>query len=168
MLAIFRGLPGTGKSFLVRRLLEARPDMLVLSRDAFRAAIVPCPSFSEPEKELIDDLILEASLFLLRRGRSVVIDGMALSSSRRVDGFVAAAAAAGTPCRIVECVCSQETALSRISHDAGSHPAADRGEKLYFEVRSRFEPLSHACLRVDTDGNPDENIREIIRYLDSP
>ncbi len=167
MLVVFRGLPGTGKSFLVRRLVAARPGLLVLSRDALRAAIVPRPSFSEEEKEMIDDLVVEASLFLLRRGRSVVIDGMALSSSHRVDAFVAAAAAAGAPCRIVECTCSEETALARIARDAGQHLAGDRGEKLYFEVKRRFEQVGHARLRVDTDGDPDQNLRSIMGYLDS-
>ncbi len=164
MLVIFRGLPGTGKSFLVQRLVEKRRDLLVLSRDALRAVIVPHPDFSEPEKELVDDLLVEAAGFLLRRGRSVVIDGMALSSAERVEAFVRAAASAGTPCRIVECVCSEATALARISRDAGSHPAGDRGEKLYFDVKRRFEPVRHPMMRIDTDGDTEANLKRLLDY----
>jgi predicted kinase len=167
MLVVFRGLPGTGKSFLVQKLVEARRDLLVLSRDALRAVILPHPDFSEPEKELVDDLLVEAAAFLLRRGRSVVIDGMALSSSRRVSAFVRAADSAGAPWRIVECVCSEATALARISRDAGSHPAGDRGEKLYFNVKRRFEPAGRPFLRVDTDRDTSISLRELLEYLGS-
>jgi predicted kinase len=139
MLVIFRGLPGTGKTHLVRRLIRERPDLLVLSRDSLRAGIVANPTFSSDEKSLVDDMIVAMAGFLLGRGRDVVIDGMALSSARRVEGFVNAARSAGSAFRIVECVCPQKTALARLGRDQGGHPAGDRGEKLYFEVKARFE-----------------------------
>jgi len=167
MLIVFRGLPGTGKSHLVRRLVDARPSMLVLSRDALRAEIVPRPTFSESEKTLIDDLIVEAAAFLLGRGWEVVIDGMALSSAGRTEQFARAAEASGSACRIIECVCSEKTALERIARDAGSHPAGDRGSALYFSVKSRFEPIDRPFLRVDTDKDCEANLRAILAYIDA-
>ena len=69
--------------------------------------------------------------------------------------------------RIVECVCRQDTALSRISGDDGSHPAGDRGEALYFEVKARFQPVTHPSLTVDTDRENDSSISEILEYVNS-
>ena len=166
MLVIFRGLPGTGKTHLVRKLVRERPDLLVLSRDSLRASIVPTPTFSSEEKGLVDDMIVAMAGFLLRRGRSVVIDGMALSSARRVEDFVSAAQTSGAGFRIVECVCSETTALARLGRDKGGHPAGDRGEKLYFEVKARFEPVAHPFLTVDTDRGTQETLREILAHLD--
>ncbi len=166
MLVIFRGLPGTGKSTLVQRLLERRTDFLVLSRDVMRRAIFPSPTYSSQEKSMVDELIASMAGFLLDRGKSVVINGMSLSSAAAVDRLVEVAVSRGLAARIIECVCRQETSLARIKGDGGSHPAGDRGEYLYFEVKARFQPVRHTVLTVDTEGDPATAILEILRYLE--
>jgi len=165
MLVIFRGLPGTGKSYLVRQLIAQRPAFHVVSRDALRAAVFPRPTFSEEEKSLVDDLVCAMAGFLLDRGKDVVIDGMALSSAARVGELIQAAQDRRVPAKIVECVCRQDTALSRIAGDDGSHPAGDRGEALYFAVKARFQVISHACLTVDTDEATESNVAAILDFL---
>ncbi len=165
MLTVFRGLPGTGKSFLARQLVEACGGFHVLSRDVLRASLLPRPTFSPEEKALIDDLVCAMTGFLLGRGLDVLIDGMALSSSKRVNELVRIAAAHASPVRIIECVCAEATALSRIARDAGGHPAGDRGEALYFEVKARFEPIVHPFLTVDTDRDPAESLAAVRAYL---
>ncbi len=165
MLVIFRGLPGTGKSYLVRRLIERRPAFHVVSRDALRAAVLPHPTFTEEEKSLVDDLVGVIAGFLIDRGKDVVIDGMALSSAARVGQLVEVAQARKVPARIVECVCRQDTALSRISVDDGSHPAGDRGEALYHTVKARFQAVAHPSLTVDTDEATESNVAAIVVYL---
>jgi predicted kinase len=165
MLVIFRGMPGTGKSFLVRRLAVRDPGWLILSRDVIRAGIIPRPDFGPEEKNLVDDLILSMTGFLLDRGRGVVIDGMALSSARRVEMLVQAAATRSIQYRIIECVCSESTALARIEKDLGIHPAGDRGRANYLEVKARFDRIEHPFLRVDTEGDAEENLRLILGFI---
>jgi predicted kinase len=167
MLVIFRGLPGAGKSHLALQLVAARPDFHVLSRDALRAAILPRPAFTEEEKALVDDLVCSMAGFLLDRGRNVVIDGAALSASARVDQLVHVAESRNVSFRIVECVCRQDTALSRIARDDGGHPAGDRGEALYFEVKARFQPVRHPVLIVDTDRPNESSLAAILEHLGS-
>jgi predicted kinase len=167
MLVVFRGLPGTGKSHLVRLLLARRPEFLVLSRDVLRAAIIPRPSFGPDEKALVDDVIVHVASLLLARGRSVVIDGMALSSAARVRQFAAAAAEAGAAFRLVQCTCTEATALARIAGDGAAHPAGDRGEALYLEVKRRFEPAGMPCLVLDTEGSAEESLHTLLAYMES-
>ena len=167
MLIVFRGLPGTGKSHLVRQLLERRPGHLVLSRDTLRVAIVRDPDFSDAEKALVDDLIVAMADHLLARGRTVIIDGMVLSSAQRLDAFVKVADTNGVPCRIVECTCSEATALERIGADADTHPAGDRGAALYHAVKARYEPSPHPVLMVDTERDTDRTIAAIPGWIDS-
>jgi predicted kinase len=165
VLVIFRGLPGTGKSYLVRRLIERRPAFHVVSRDALRAAVIPHPTFTEEEKSFVDDLVSVVAGFLLDRGKDVVIDGMALSSAARVGQLVEVAVSRGVPAKIVQCVCRQDTALSRIAGDDGSHPAGDRGEALYARVKARFQAVSHPSLTVDTDKATESSIAAILAFL---
>jgi predicted kinase len=167
MLVVFRGLPGTGKSYIARQVLERRPELLILSRDVLRRAIVPRPDFGSEEKSLIDDMIVSMADLLLSRGRSVLIDGMALSSAARVGQFARAARDRGAACRIIECRCSRETALARLRKDAGAHPAGDRGETLYFAVKASFQPIEEPFLLVDTDRDPAENLRIVLSHIDS-
>jgi predicted kinase len=166
MLVIFRGLPGTGKTWLVERVLREKPGFLVLSRDVLRAAIFPLPGYSSEEKALVDELILSMAGMLLGKRRSVLIDGMALSSARQVQDFVDMAVSRGAPWRIIECVCSEKTALARIGGDTGAHPAGDRGPALYFAVKARFQPVDRLSLLVDTDRDSMENLAAVLRCLE--
>ncbi len=166
MLIVFRGLPGTGKSHLARALIARRPSLLVLSRDSLRISMIAHPTFEDDEKALVDELILSMTGFLLARGRDVVIDGMALSSADQVEQFASAAEGRGATVRIIECACSEETALARIQQDLGTHPAGDRGAPLYFSVKSRFQPLSRPSLQVDTEKPVEDNLAEVLRYID--
>jgi predicted kinase len=165
VLVVFRGLPGTGKTHLVRALVRAHPDLLVLSRDAIRAGLIARPTFAPEERDLVDDLLVSMAGFLLDRGRHVVIDGMALSSSSRVEQFARAAESRGIPVYVVECTCSAETALARLSRDKGRHPAGDRGPSLYQEVKARWETLTRPSLRVDTEGSSGDALASIVRYI---
>jgi predicted kinase len=167
MLVVFRGLPGTGKSHLVAALVRERPQFLILSRDNIRAQMLPHPTFEADEKSLVDDLIVSMTEFLLRRMRDVVIDGMALSSASRVDTFAHAAQSCGAQLRVVQCVCSEKTALARIARDGGAHPAGDRGEKLYRETRERFQPIAHPFLTVNTERDPAESLASLLNYVSS-
>jgi predicted kinase len=165
MLVVFRGLPGTGKTHLVRRLVQARPDLLVLSRDALRASIIAHPTFAADEKALIDGTIIAMAGFLLERGRDVVIDGMALSSSAHVEEFARTAEGHGAGLLIVECDCSEATALKRLERDKGAHPAGDRGRALYFEVKARWEQVPRPVLKVDTEGDPAPALTAILERM---
>ena len=165
MLVVFRGLPGTGKSHLVSALVQEKPGFLVLSRDTLRASMFPHPTFGQEEKNLVDDVIVVMTEFLLARQRDVVIDGMALSSSHRVEQFARAAESRGALFRLIQCVCAEKTALDRIARGRDTHPAGDRGEKLYLETRERFEPVPHPFLTVDTDENSAFSLALILGYL---
>ncbi|HET6484793.1 MAG TPA: AAA family ATPase [Spirochaetia bacterium] len=166
MLIVFRGLPGTGKSHLARAVIARRPSLLVLSRDTLRRTMIAHPTFDEEEKALVDELILSMVGFLMDRGRDVVIDGMALSSAAQVEEFAVAAESRGAGARIIECVCSERTALARITADLGTHPAGDRGAALYHSVKARFQPLARPSLVIDTEADLDANVERVLGYVD--
>jgi len=81
-------------------------------------------------------------------------------------GLLMLTALFGAAFRIVECACSETTALARLGRDQGGHPAGDRGEKLYFEVRARFQQIAYPFLTLDTDRGTHETLQELLAYLD--
>ena len=148
----------------MKQLVTARPGLLVLSRDALRSSLIPHPSFSAEEKSLVDDLIVSMTGFLLDRGHDIVIDGMALSSAGRVEQLAGCADARRLPVAVIECACSEATALARIEGDAG-HPAGDRGEALYREVKRRFQPLARPSFTIDTEPKTTGNLEKLLVHL---
>jgi predicted kinase len=156
MIVLMAGLPGTGKSTLAR-VLAAQTSGRVLSKDDFRHAIFASNEieYSTRQDDFVLQIMLETAEYLLSRDRARVIffDGRPFSRRYQIENVLIAAERMHQPWRILECVCSEETAKTRLDMDAatGGHPAGNRGYELYCEVKARFESISFAKTVIDTD-----------------
>jgi|SRR5271156_1274759 len=156
MIVLMAGLPGTGKTTLAREL-AARTSGRVLSKDEFRHAIFLPEEieYSSRQDDFCLQLMLETAGYLLSRIPSsvVILDGRPFSRRYQIENVVAAAAALHQPWRILECICSEQTANGRLAADAeaNSHPAGNRNFQLYLEVKARFEAITHAKTVLNTD-----------------
>lgn len=147
------GLPGTGKSAL-SRALAAELGGTVLDKDEIRAALFP-PSDIEYTTEQDDfcmGIMLKVAGYLFRKdsSRRIFFDGRTFSRTYQLDRATGFAEALGQPWRILECVCSEETARKRLADDP-AHPAANRNFELYLKVKARFEEISLPKTIIDTD-----------------
>jgi predicted kinase len=155
MIVIMAGLPGTGKSTLAEAL-AASVSGRVLSKDEVRHAL-----FSESEIEYSteqDDFVMQVMLrtagWMMQKDpkRVVFLDGRPFSRRYQLDLILKACAEMRQPWCILECVCSEETALKRLADQAatGAHPAGNRAFQLYQEVRARFESITLPKTVIDT------------------
>ena len=153
MLILMAGFPGTGKSTL-SRALAAEFGGTILDKDQIRAALFPAAEieYSTQQDDFCMAIMLKVAGYLFRKEpvRRIFLDGRTFSSAyqlRRATGY---AEAIGQPWRILECVCSEETARERLASDR-EHVAANRDFKLYLEVKARFEEITLPKGVIDTD-----------------
>ncbi len=78
-----------------------------------------------------------------------------LSRAYQVDNVLNAAANLHQDWCILQCVCSDEVARTRLRDhsEAGPHPAANRDYELYQKIKSRFEMIYLPKTLIDT-GEP--------------
>ena len=166
MLILFRGLPGTGKTTLIRELSK-NADVIVLSRDELRKKMFKKPRYSETEKDHIDKIIYSAAHSYLHAGANVIIDGMCFTTREKLDVFVHLAVTYAFPWRLVECDCASETAVKRIQQDNAKtkHPAQDRTADLYWQLRENFETVPYPKLQVDTELPIENNVAKCQQYF---
>lgn len=170
MIVLMAGLPGTGKSTLAREL-AAQTSGRVLSKDEIRHAIFLPEEieYSSRQDDYCMQVMLETAGYLLARNpaRPIFLDGRPFSRRYQVENVLAAAASLHQPWRILECVCSDETARRRLAADAegGAHPAGNRGYQLYLEVKARFEAITHAKTVIDSEQPLETCVQQALAAL---
>lgn len=170
MIVLMAGLPGTGKSTLANEL-AAQTSGRVLSKDELRHAIFGAEEieFSSAQDDFCLNLMLETAEYLLSRSptRLIFLDGRPFSRRYQIENVVAAAASMNQPWRILECICSDETAQRRLAADAqsGVHPAGNRDFQLYLEVKSRFETIVHPKTVIETDQPRQSSLQQALAAL---
>jgi predicted kinase len=156
MMILMAGLPGTGKTTLARVLADHFHGT-VINKDEIRAALFPAAEieYSPEQDDLVQQIMLESAEFILKKnaGRFLFLDGRTFSRGYQIDRVLAVATRLEQPWKILECVCSEATALRRLADQAasGEHLARNRDYPLYMRVKSRFEPITLPKTTIDTD-----------------
>ncbi len=170
MIVLMAGLPGTGKSALAAALAE-RLSGSVLSKDAIRHALFAPRDveYTTDQDDFVMEIMLQAAERILRRDpdRHVFLDGRTFSRRYQIERVLAAAKHWGQPWKIVECICSDETARARLESQAstGEHPAGNRSFSLYTQIKDHFESITRPKTVIDTDQPLTDCVEQAVEAL---
>lgn len=172
MIVALAGLPGSGKSYLARKLLQTNKDFILFDKDTVRQTLFPgvLTDFSAEQDDLCIRIILEAAKYLLAKNENAVIfiDGRTFSKKYHVQMIIDAAKSIKTGLKVIRCVCSDETAKKRIESQQDSHYARNRNFDLYMNLKQNAEPLEipHLTLCTDEADKLDERVQAVLTYLE--
>jgi predicted kinase len=170
MIILLAGLPGSGKSTLARELIS-RTDGRGLSKDEIRHALfLPHEiEYSSGQDDFCVRVVVETAAYLLRQdaSRMIFLDGRPFSRRYQIENVLTAANELCQPWRILECVCSEETAKQRLETEsaASMHRAGNRDYKLYLELKARFEAITVPKTVIDTDQPLEVCVRQALAAL---
>jgi len=171
MLIAMAGLPGTGKSTLGRLLADAC-NAIVLDKDAIRAALFPIDliEYSTRQDDFCMSIMFQVASYIIRNdpSRHVMLDGRTFSRKYQVAALEQLAEELEVPLKIIECICSDETARQRLEAKGkmeAKHIAANRDYALYLSIKARFEPIRQPKLVVNTDDDLAHCLASCLTYL---
>jgi predicted kinase len=171
MLIAMAGLPGTGKSTLARQLADACAG-IVLDKDSIRAALFPIAQieYSTRQDDFCMSIMFQVATYMLRNDPSqhVILDGRTFSRNYQVAALDQLAEELKTSLKIIECICSDETAHRRLEDKimmGTKHLAANRDYDLYLTIKARFEPIREPKLVVNTDDDLAQCLASCLAYV---
>ena len=144
---VLMGLPGSGKSSLLREIRRELP-WAVVDRDAIRAAMFPQPVDGRADKDAANDAVWAALAAYLRFAVPVFVDGMTFASQSNRDHAAQIAAASGADYRELWLDVPVAVCQARVAAQT-EHPSPERSPALVAEVAARFAPVTAAALRLD-------------------
>src|SRR5215468_8885780 len=113
MLILKAGLPGTGKSTL-SRALAAELHGTALDKDEIRAALFPAADveYSTEQDDFCMAVMLKVAGYIFRKepSRYIFLDGRTFSRAYQLKRATGYADAIGQAWRVLECVCTEESA----------------------------------------------------------
>jgi predicted kinase len=164
ILIVVSGLPGTGKSYLARRLTERLPFVIV-ETDFIRKTLFAQPTYSAEESGWVHRVGHALIDRLLRKGVRVIFDATNLVEFQR-EMLYHLADKAGAKLIIVQTHAAEEVVRQRLErrHEVRDpHDLSDADWRIYKRMAGRQQKIRRPHLIVDTSADLDAAITKILR-----
>ncbi len=167
VLFVISGLPGTGKSFLARRLAERLPAVIVESDFVRKTLTEGQPTYAGAESARVHRVAHALIARLLRSGRRVIFDATTIAEWQR-EKLDHLAAQARCPIVIVQTTAPETVVRARLAqraHPRDPHDLSDADWNVYRRMKTNLEPVRRPHLVVDTSGDLEAILAKILRLV---
>lgn len=171
-LVVVCGLMGSGKTTLATAL-ATQLGCEYLATDAIRRELLgasPSPAalnagnYTAERRARVYSELLHLAQMRLRKGLSVVVDGVFLKADER-HAAIGLAQACGAAPVVVHCFCPAVIAKGRIEHRSGGETLSEARSDLYDAQQVEEEPLSDGTVQVDTTDTLRLQQETVVRAL---
>lgn len=164
VLIMMSGLPGSGKSYLSKRLADQLPAVII-EADRVRKTLFPRPTYDAQESALVHRTCQEVMRHLLRKGMCVVFDATNLVEFQR-EILYSLADRCDAGLLIVRTVAPEQTIRDRLERRReAAEGASDADWRVYRRMSRRQQKISRTHLCVDTSDDIDEAVRKVMRAV---
>jgi len=160
------GLPGTGKSYFCRQLVERVP-LAILESDSLRKLLFPSPSYSAQESSRLFQACSRLIEELLRRGISLALDATNLEEHHR-ERFYHIVEQVGANLIIVRIDAPPEVVYQRLEQRAKGMNPKDSSEadwRVYRRMKPTAQRIRRNHFAVDTSKDITPVIDKIVRRI---
>jgi len=161
LIIIICGLPGTGKTFLARKLSK-KINAVLLSTDKIRKEIIQKPKYSLWERALVYDVLFLISKYLHSAGNNCILDGTFNRKSSR-DEAIEKLDSERNDIYIIEVICPENIILSRLQSRKKDYSDADIS--VYLKMKKFYEKVSEKHLTIDTAKSLEKNLEKIMNFI---
>ena len=162
MIIIVCGLPGTGKTFIARKLSK-KINAVLLSTDKIRKEIIQKPKYSLWERALVYNVLFLIAKYLLSAGSNCILDGTFNRKSSR-DEAIEKLDSEKNEIYIIECICPEDIIFSRLQSRKKDYSDADIF--VYLKMKKFYEKVSEKHLTIDTSKSLEKNLEKILNFID--
>jgi len=165
-LIIVSGLPGTGKSYFSRKLMEQLPSVIVES-DALRKHLFPTPTYSAEESRRLFSACHRLIEECLGGGISVILDATNLVEHHR-EPLYRIAQRLQAKLILIQVEAPRELVRQRLqdrSEGIDKEDKSDAGWGIYQRMKTRVERISRNYFAVDTSRDINPVIDKIVREV---
>lgn len=163
MLVIVCGLPGSGKSFVSKKLAE-RIKATHLNTDKIRKELFQNPEYSDEEKQKVYDEMFSRAAELLSQNKNVILDGTFFKKSLRQKVYKLAEENQSA-FYVIECTAPSFKIEERIVERQSAESESDANVDIYKKLLKQFEPIEEVHLSLDTTQPIEKQLSLIESFL---
>lgn len=165
LLLLLSGLPGTGKSYLARKIAEELPCVIVESDMARKILTGGSPDYTPAESAFIHRVSRRVIDRLLSQGYRVIHDATNLAEWHREQVY-RLTTRTHSKLLIVQTIAPEEVVRERLAQRFTNRDPRDLSDadwNVHEQLQTEHEPVRRPHLVVDTSGDIQETVRKILR-----